>query len=70
MTHDRLVLEHPHDAVELVERCVLSVIDPVLVYSVGSYGYWTIDTASDKQNVATAQNINSPNSSQYASSTI
>ncbi len=58
----------PQDVLELVDRCVLTLIDPAVLNTIASYAS-AAQSASTQQNVATAQNINSPNSSQFASST-
>jgi hypothetical protein len=56
------------EAVELVERCVLTVVDPSLFNNLAAYAA-AAQSASPQQNVATAQNINSPNSFTAVSST-
>lgn len=56
------------DAVELVERCVLTLIDPSMLSNLASYAA-AAQSASTQPNVATARNINAPNSSTSSRST-
>jgi hypothetical protein len=56
------------DVVELIERCVLTVVDPSMLSNVASYAA-AAQSASTQQNVVRAENINSPNSSTFVSST-
>jgi uroporphyrinogen-III synthase len=54
-------------AIELVNRHVLTVISPSSIEGLLSYAQ-AAQTTSAQQNVATAQNINSPNTSQFVTS--
>jgi hypothetical protein len=58
----------PQDALELIDRCMLTLIDPAMLGTIASYAS-AAQSASTQHNIATAQNINSPNSSQFVSST-
>ena len=53
---------------ELVERFVLTTVDPSMLSGLASYAQ-TAQSASGQQNVASAQNINSPGSLTYVSRT-
>jgi uroporphyrinogen-III synthase len=55
------------EIIELVHRHVLTVISPSALEGFLSYAQ-AAQTTSTPQNVATAQNINSPNSSRFVTS--
>ena len=60
--------EAEHHVVELVERCVLTLVDPAVLSDFAAYAA-AAQTGSTQQNVATARNINAPNSTTFVHST-
>jgi hypothetical protein len=59
--------EAEHDVVELVERCVLTLVDPAMLSNLTAYAA-AAQSGSTQQNVATARNINAPNSTTFVNS--
>ena len=57
-----------HDVIELVERCALTLVDPAMLSNFAGYAA-AAQSGSTQQNVATAQNINAPNSATFVNST-
>jgi hypothetical protein len=56
------------DAIEVVERCVMQLLDSAMLSTVGADAAGSQEV-SDRHNVATAANIDTPRSSSFVNST-